>query len=505
MPSCQYEYAFGWPSTNPPPPRGEKAMPTYARCPNCGFTYTSRRTGATDQFVNAGDRVLVMKYLYNFRDPQPWDVVVFRNPQNNRENYIKRLIGLPGESIEIVHGDIFFKAGPPEGKEPWQIRRKPKKAQDAMWQVVFDNDYRPEESPSGKEWKELSGDWDIKQEKQFDGRRFVFKGGQEGSIAFQSGDGAFLPQYGYNVPKSEKDFIDDDRDICTDLKLAVTFVPQAADAKVRLRLSSFEDRFEAEVCADGGVVVRHSPRLDGDEWNPWPAARIERMAVGQGHEIALTNVDFRLTLWVDDKPVFESSDDQYPHASDAHDFLKARMRAADPAGPVVPKPEVRIGASGGASELLHVRLMRDVYYTSGRTQRLTDNPLYDYGKELGARGDEPGWGSMGNPIYLERHPEDKDLNPFFVLGDNSPQSLDGRCWTQAAPTLRLWKSLERDHASSDMKPHTNQEDALYKLGTVPRYNLTGRALFVYWPSGFRVPGLEGLPIIPNVGRMRLIR
>ena len=40
---------------------------------------------------------------------------------------------------------------------------------------------------------------------------------------------------------------------------------------------------------------------------------------------------------------------------------------------------------------------------------------------------------------------------------------------------------------------------------MPRYCLLGRAMFVYWPAGFAPPGLPGLPIIPNVGRMRLIR
>ena len=61
---------------------------------------------------------------------------------------------------------------------------------------------------------------------------------------------------------------------------------------------------------------------------------------------------------------------------------------------------------------------------------------------------------------------------------------------RAAPTLRLKDA---------------QRQPLYSLGTVPRYNMIGKAFFVYWPSGFQVPGLPGLPILPNVGRMRLIR
>jgi hypothetical protein len=47
------------------------------------------------------------------------------------------------------------------------------------------------------------------------------------------------------------------------------------------------------------------------------------------------------------------------------------------------------------------------------------------------------------------------------------------------------------------------DNVLYKLGTVPRYSMKGKAMFVYWPAGFRAFG--GWAIIPNVGRMRLIR
>ena len=73
-------------------------------------------------------------------------------------------------------------------------------------------------------------------------------------------------------------------------------------------------------------------------------------------------------------------------------------------------------------------------------------------------------------------------------------------WTKAAPTLMLWKNPNAEH---------DQSNQLYKLGTVPRYSLKGKAMFVYWPAGYQIqlPGGIGfhLPIVPNVGRMRLIR
>ncbi|MCY2965847.1 MAG: signal peptidase I, partial [Planctomycetota bacterium] len=49
--------------------------------------------------IFAGDRILVNKFPYEFSDPVRWDVVVFKYPDGAKTNYIKRLVGLPGEEL----------------------------------------------------------------------------------------------------------------------------------------------------------------------------------------------------------------------------------------------------------------------------------------------------------------------------------------------------------------------------------------------------------------------
>jgi hypothetical protein len=44
----------------------------------------------------------------------------------------------------------------------------------------------------------------------------------------------------------------------------------------------------------------------------------------------------------------------------------------------------------------------------------------------------------------------------------------------------------------------------YRMGVVPRDYLVGKALFVYWPSGFKPFAEFPFGIVPNVGRMRFI-
>ena len=73
-----------------------------------------------------GDRLFVSKYTYGyskhsfpfspnlfsgrimFKKPKRGDVIVFKTPTDNRTDYIKRLIGLPGDTIQFINGDIYL-------------------------------------------------------------------------------------------------------------------------------------------------------------------------------------------------------------------------------------------------------------------------------------------------------------------------------------------------------------------------------------------------------------
>ncbi len=73
-----------------------------------------------------GDRIFVSKYSYGFskhsfpfspnfsnnrffsKTPERGDLVVFKTPADNRTDYIKRLIGLPGDTIQFINGDLYI-------------------------------------------------------------------------------------------------------------------------------------------------------------------------------------------------------------------------------------------------------------------------------------------------------------------------------------------------------------------------------------------------------------
>lgn len=57
-------------------------------------------------FVN-GELILTDKISYKIRQPSRGDVVVFRAPQDAGKDFIKRIVGLPGETLELAEGKIY--------------------------------------------------------------------------------------------------------------------------------------------------------------------------------------------------------------------------------------------------------------------------------------------------------------------------------------------------------------------------------------------------------------
>lgn len=59
--------------------------------------------------LNNGDVVLVDRFVYNVSTPKRGDIIVFKPKGNeNSHYYIKRIIGLPGESVEIIEGSVYI-------------------------------------------------------------------------------------------------------------------------------------------------------------------------------------------------------------------------------------------------------------------------------------------------------------------------------------------------------------------------------------------------------------
>ena len=69
--------------------------------------------------IMTGDRVIGSRLSYKFGDPERGDIVIFRFPDNEEIYYVKRVIGLPGDTIDIVDGHVYLNGSETPLDEPY--------------------------------------------------------------------------------------------------------------------------------------------------------------------------------------------------------------------------------------------------------------------------------------------------------------------------------------------------------------------------------------------------
>ena len=503
-------------------------------CPMCRHTmYLGQNNGIGKSYPSfKGDRILVGKFPYEFHDPERWDVVVFKYPLGAQTNFIKRAVGLPGETIRITHGDIFVRQA---GEKQSTIARKPPAKILAMLQPVYDTNYLLPQIAEGiwpSRWQAAGGEasWTTD-----DRRSFRTDGAADREVWLQ---------YQHLVPSYE-----DWRAYLTDSKTPVSMSPQlisdfaayntdatvggfgnhgfggssqwlnqaytaktaqgmvvtgpplpperlglhwvgdlALEAKVDVESNSGEvllelveggQHFQARIdVATGKATLRISGQ---EEFRPTGSTKLQ----GPGsYRLMFANVDDQLVLWVNGHVVsFDGSGlEQGGHdGAVAYTLPQRNWR---------PQPDdlepVRIGSHKAKLKVEQLRVLRDIYYIAQRYQpgepvgALMDfdnrNNPYRFGsrEEVAAvLADPDRWDAFAKTRAVEFT---LDNDQFFMLGDNSPESKDSRLW----------------------------ENGEYY---VKRELLIGKALLIYWPHSLnQIPGTS-IPIrfFPNFWRMGLVR
>lgn len=66
-------------------------------------------TGSMLNTIQENDRIIASRIEYNFTDPERYDIIIFKYPDDTtgKTNYVKRIIGLPGETVQIVNGVVY--------------------------------------------------------------------------------------------------------------------------------------------------------------------------------------------------------------------------------------------------------------------------------------------------------------------------------------------------------------------------------------------------------------
>lgn len=67
-------------------------------------------TGSMETTIMPDDRIVALRLSYLFEDPKRGDIIVFKYPDDPQQKtlYVKRVIGLPGETVEVIDGDVYI-------------------------------------------------------------------------------------------------------------------------------------------------------------------------------------------------------------------------------------------------------------------------------------------------------------------------------------------------------------------------------------------------------------
>ena len=452
-------------------------VPLY--CPNCGFQMPPDQTEKAP--VAYGDRILVLKYLYRVSKPKRWDVVVFKAPTTPNQNFIKRLTGLPGEAVMVLDGDVYIRSPGETDAGRFVVQPKPPLAQRAMWRLVYDNDFHPGGATDRdvawqQPWRVAYGTC---RQDEVHGRVFAFD--TVGAGAKLEYDPTLNPSsqgmtdylvYDQNtrrnmlnprtgvvvegpvaIPAREPQlgaWATDDVPV-SDLDVRLTYQRTGGTGPFQVTLAKRGHTFTARV-TESSITLLHD---DGSGGEAKVIGQRAMTDVGtRPVRIELSNVDYQVTLRVDDQIVAQTTPADYAPN------LKALLREYND-GMTPPKPSVSVRADDQRCRVSHLSLWRDVYYYN---RNRVSQPLWALPDDF--------------PTKTQQLGEDE----FFTMGDNSQVSWDARCWNRGI----------------DLPAESLEVGA----GKVPGRFLLGRAFYVYWPAGHRLGPLP--PIVPDFDGMRLI-
>lgn len=544
-PQCEYQYQTGASEEND----GSSTV-LKTDCPLCRYRMELDKEQFPNQRSFQGDRILVNKFSYAFSEPKRWQVIVFKFPGNAKQNYIKRLVGLPGEVIKIKGGDIYVVPPEEPDKTRFQIVRKSPRKLLAMLQLVHDTKYVAKDlermgwpdrwqpwPPKGEAdaagWTAMTNrkgyqisaeneqacflryqhlvvtDPDLRNEQEPDGPKpklikdyYAYNnGGGSRNIAPGSGDdwvGDLAAEYDVEVEGSSGELL-------LDLVEGGHHFACTIDIATGMATLSRTDRY--------GIKEVFTDDQGARSGNPAGKTKI----TGPGsYRLRFSNVDNELRLWVNNRLIaFEG-----PTTYESEAFLQVEGDWATDPGDKAP---LAIGTRSLAVQVKRLRVLRDVYYEPER------------------------WPAQKT---MKREPQIIVVgqDEFLPMGDNSPGSSDGRVW----PGKPLWRETTNSYwpgrlreppeywrmivakvqpddwdsfgypvrlgpVSADELPKRFQwmfdqwdenEDGLISKEetrlkhTVHRSLLIGQATFVYWPHSWR---WGKLPLIPNFKQMRLIK
>ncbi|MFT7665166.1 MAG: signal peptidase I, partial [Planctomycetota bacterium] len=388
----------------------------------------------------------VDKFSFSMRDPERWEVVVFKHPIERSRNMVKRLVGLPGEEIRIEHGDLWVRRS---DSEDWVIPNRSRDVQDEMWKAIDRDD------PSLSSWRVQSGGarWKLTK-REIEAR-------EDGTVRFLADKPSITNGYSHGYPDAVRQ--DSTTRFSTkpvgDLRVQADFEALAGceefvaiivegDFKYRFTFpgpaaeSNASPNIEVLSLADGLQLAYVSAE-------PW------KLSAGSTVNIAAQNLDNHLSLEVDGETLCEL--------------------AIEPVA--IQNSFVELDVTGTGADLSDVQVFRDVYYlkglTSGESTAIAESHYFMMGDNTQASADSREW------LAVTYEWKDADGQLQTLTGNYRAQGENPSKGTDLEGNAVQF--LRNQWGDRVQLPEGARQVSRIRQPTVPRDLIRGRALAVFWP------------------------
>lgn len=404
------------------------------------------------------DRILVDKLSYHLRDPERFEIVVFKYPLDRSKNFIKRLCGMPGEQFRIQGGDLWTRK---DASQEWKVLRKPRPVQEAQWKAFdrFDPRYQSWKGDEGAKFWVMNGRSHVEAR----GKGSIHLPNDGGSVVDRYLDG-YPGRMGQEIARVNAQFRHlqlGGSNPVGDLRLSGTVQADASCARMTVVFREGPRSYRLEIpgpAAPSGAQARIAVSGDGLALEA-RASGSERLAAGKSLRFSAQNMDDLLELDFGDTHV----ELEIPAAPDQHSSL-----ALEVDGPAV---------------FDDLEGWRDIYYTSERGKTEFDIPPGKYvmlGDNTQDSADSREWSLM-----QFKWPA---TNGAFVRGNaredysgRDPSGNPKRVQTGEAGGPRLFFRDEWGELHTFLQGEATRGEPI-EAPYVPRELIVGRAVLVFWPN-----------------------
>lgn len=388
-----------------------------------------------------GDRIMVTKYYYAASPVERYDVVVFRFPLNQSRNFIKRVVGLPNEELQIHRGNLYVR--PLGSTEPFRIAPRTLRTQESVW--------IPLTPPRG--FLADRADFDTRWSAAAAGPRAVYDVQHGELFTHESSSGGRDAAFVWTPPASDA--------AVDDLHLEFEFELTSPRGEMFAEIVNAYGRFEVVLATDSESELRwYEP---GSETRRPSAARILRGArpqLDRRMHLALSVFDGRAVARVNGGK------------AEALEFITTLDTLK-----VNPDPTRRaaFGARGATFRVRGLELARDIHYEGkhDRSHGLHEN----------------------EPIRIPP-------GHYVMMGDNVGSSHDSRAWVLKRFELADGRVVEFEGQEEDNTKAVTKEELMkrYDLKKLPDKIVAADKYGVPWALYEEDPG--DLPAGRPVGVLR---